>query len=266
MSEDFIDGIDQAPSHSASPAVVSSSIEDEVIDLDFLDTVDDKDIAKDQYRKIEPGRHTLIVLDVRWAGGKSGDDETIQRRPRNNKVYIIQPDGNVIPATYDSRQVMIIYAKHDDLKCQVTEYLQLPPSTPKERHAYETGYRFESDAEKVAAGESDRQGGEEARKLKFVLARLGFFPGEDKKLPAAANRLANWIYYEGTNVHRFISLEVTKTFNKERNTWYTNVGRYSHQYVDPKEIGVNLSGGDAGATTDPAPAPEKAAAPSKKRK
>ena len=223
---------------------------------DFLGDTSADAIEKSSYRQPPPGVHVFEIHSMKWLDNG---------RLVFKKGYVKRlSDGEVRCISYDVKVLQISFNVLNDEFCQIRTMFTMAPSTREELEAYEYGFEKAEDAAKNDRG----RGGFAAKQLKHFLARLGFQNDANGKLPLAANKLRNWVYYEGTDIKRQIRFEVmppklSKPYlDKKTNqmvtptTAYSNIKYFSFAYVpEPPSVALARSRKKAVASSEAARQP-----------
>jgi hypothetical protein len=240
VSSGYVAGaVDEDHDYTKSDSGNPIKIPDEITEDDGFDAVDlapdvkADEIEKGSYRYLGPGEWVVCVKDVVWSD---------KGEPIHNKVHVKSENGEVHPDFFFSRRCKVTFCLPDDENNTVNDmFLVMPPKEQMEAFTY--GYSKEDDAKKNPR----TKGGFHCKKLKHFLARLGFQEDSEGRLPAAAGRFINWLYYPGTKIRRRIKLEVQKgkqqpdkivvdeNGNKKTITppIYNQVKMYSYALVEP---------------------------------
>lgn len=215
---------------------------DTEVNTDFLDGTSADDIEKSSYHPPKPGVHVFEVSKLEWVeNGKLFA----------NKVYVKRlSDGEVRAMSFDSKILRVTFSVLGDPYCTIRDQFTMAPTSREELEAYEYGFGKEDQARK----EERARGGFAAKKLKHFLARLGFQNDANGKIPPSANKLRNWMFYEGTDIKKQIKMEITppavgnpyidkKTGEKVTPTKaFPNIKFFSYGFVpEPSNVGVSRS-------------------------
>ena len=175
---------------------------DDSFDTSFLgDVAKPEEIEKGAYRFLSIGAHLVRVKSVVY------DDKG---KLIHNTVFVKRANGKVEKDFFMSRRVAVTFCNPNDENMTIRDQFFLPP-TRDQLPAYIFGFSKEVDAKEKGPD----KGGFWAKKIKQMLARIGFVFDANGNIPAECGQLKNWITDQNTGKPRFVKLEVVPGRSRE---------------------------------------------------